>query len=137
MASWGFFILLFVCMWVLQILLAAAQARHYREQLRELQRHERGFLGVGVSRRRFGAGAVVIVVTDERGVVTHCRKMAGISVFSRFRTFLEPVGRPIGEVLAHASREPGDSVQAALALAVEQIRAEQEKQRQKQQEHIG
>nr|WP_277603147.1 transcriptional regulator GutM [Brevibacillus sp. SYP-B805] len=120
--------MLFAGLWVLQIMLTQLQIRHYHQQLREMQRQPNGFLGVGVNRRRIGVGAVVILVTDAKGIVTQCKRMAGISVFSRFRHHPEPIGEPIDTLYERVRQQPNHPTQTAIRLAIEQIRAAQAKQ---------
>lgn len=114
-------------MWVLQLVFTIVQSNHFQKQFRELQQQLSGFLGVGVSRRRFGSGAVVILVTDEHGVVTRCRQMAGISVFARFREVSELIGKRLEECRVPAPTKPK---QLALNMAIDKITQEQSRKQQ-------
>lgn len=137
MASWGYVVLLFAGLWVLQVVLTQLQSRHYYQELREMLRQSNGYLGVGVNKRRFGVGAVIILVTDVQGNVTKCKRMSGISVFSRFRPYDEPIGKSIDGLYEIASQHQKHPVQTALRMAIDQIRAEQARQHQDNQEQIG
>ncbi|MDF2678983.1 MAG: hypothetical protein K0R47_173 [Brevibacillus sp.] len=137
MASWGYVVLLFAGLWVLQVVLTQLQSRHYYQELREMQRQPNGYLGVGVNKRRFGVGAVIILVTDVQGNVTKCKRMSGISVFSRFRPYDGPIGKPIESLYEIASQHQKHPVQTALRMAIDQIRSAQAKQHQDDQEQIG
>lgn len=128
MASWGYVVLLFAGLWVLQVVFTQLQSRHYYQELREMQRQPNGYLGVGVNKRRFGVGAVIILVTDMQGTVTKCKRMSGISVFSRFRPYEDPIGREIDSLYEQASQHSKHPVQTALRMAIEQIRAAQARQ---------
>ncbi|PTM53285.1 transcriptional regulator GutM [Desmospora activa] len=118
MGTWGMFILLFVLFWVIQGSLTLLQSRHYQRQLFELQRQSSGYLGVGVRKNRWGAGAVAILVTDPAGVVTHCRKLAGVSVFARFRDEPSLVGKVVEDL---KEIQPRTSWEQALNMAVEKV----------------
>ncbi|MED4582723.1 transcriptional regulator GutM [Brevibacillus choshinensis] len=137
MASWGYVVLLFAGLWVLQVVFTQLQSRHYYQKLREMQRQPNGYLGVGVNKRRFGVGAVIILVTNVQGNVTQCARMSGISVFSRFRPYDEPIGKTIDSLYESASQHQKHPVQTALRMAIDQIRAAQAKQHQNDQEQIG
>lgn len=128
--AWGVVVLLFAGLWILQIVLTQLQSRHYYQQLREMQRQPSGFLGVGVNKRRFGTGAVVILVTDTEGVVTQCRRMSGVSVFSRFQPWQELIGQSIDRLYERAMQAPKHPAQTAVRMAIEQIRSAQARQQQ-------
>jgi glucitol operon activator protein len=46
--------------------------------------HDSGYLGVGVVKKRFGIGSVVILVSDLAGFVVDAKELTGVTVFSRF-----------------------------------------------------
>ncbi|GIO09927.1 hypothetical protein J31TS6_59550 [Brevibacillus reuszeri] len=137
MASWGYVVLLFAGLWILQVVFTQLQSRHYYRELREMQRQPSGYLGVGVNKRRFGVGAVIILVTDVQGNVTNCKRMSGISVFSRFRPYNDPIGKPIDSLYESASQHQKHPVQMALRMAIDQIWSAQAKQQQDNQQQIG
>ncbi|QRG70233.1 transcriptional regulator GutM [Brevibacillus choshinensis] len=134
MASWGYVVLLFAGLWVLQVVFTQRQSRHYYQELREMQRQPNGYLGVGVNKRRFGVGAVIILVTDVQGKVTKCRRMTGISVFSRFGPYEEPIGKELDYLYEQATQQAKHPVQTALRMAIDQIRAAQSKQQHKEEQ---
>ncbi|MEI3605152.1 transcriptional regulator GutM [Pseudogracilibacillus sp. SE30717A] len=82
---WGYIIIGFVLMWVLQIVLSAFQLKHYNKTIREMSQGKSGYLGVGVDKRRFGVGSVVIIVCDKDGYVTESKTLEGVTVFQRFK----------------------------------------------------
>ncbi|WP_301172801.1 transcriptional regulator GutM [Brevibacillus nitrificans] len=135
--TWGYVVLLFAGLWILQLVLTQLQSRHYYQELRLMQQQPNGYLGVGVNKRRFGVGAVVILVTDPQGIVTQCKRMSGISVFSRFQKYGEPIGKSMDTLYDTASKQQKQPVQTALRMAIEQIRAAQAKQQQREHEQIG
>jgi glucitol operon activator protein len=122
------FIMIFAGMWMLQILFTVWQANHYRRQLHLMGKQESGYLGVGVHRRRFGPGAVVILVTDPEGRVTNCKMMAGMSVWARFRKVPELIGKRLEDCRVEM---PKKAKHIALNMAIEKINEERARQRKK------
>lgn len=112
------FFMIFAGMWMCQILLALWQAKHFRRQLHLMGNQESGYLGVGVHRRRFGPGAVVILVTDTEGRVTNCKMMAGMSVMARFRKVPELIGKELEDCRV---KNPKKAKHLALNMAIDKI----------------
>lgn len=84
---WGWFIVLFAAVWLLQLWMTKAQLKNYHDTIRELSRRSSGYLGVGIQKQKLGIGAVAILVTDETGTVVESRLMHGVTVFSRLEPF--------------------------------------------------
>ncbi|UFJ42357.1 transcriptional regulator GutM [Brevibacillus humidisoli] len=124
MASWGIFILVFVGMWLLQVYFTLRQSKHYQQHFYEMQQQANGYMGVGVSKRRFGRGAVVMITTDQDGIVTRCKQMSGLTVFARFRERRELVGKPI-EVCRIEHPRAADEI--ALNMAIEKVEEQRRK----------
>ena len=118
---WGWFIVLFAAVWLLQIWMAKAQLKNYHSTIRELSRRRSGYLGVGIQKQKLGIGAVAILVTDEAGTVVESRLMRGVTVFSRFEPFTKYIGMPLDVVLEDLNEEPMD---LAFGMAIEKIEAQ-------------
>ena len=118
---WGWFIVLFAAVWLLQIWMAKAQLKNYHSTIRELSRRRSGYLGVGIQKQKLGIGAVAILVTDEAGTVIESRLMRGVTVFSRFEPFTKYIGMPLDAVLEDLNDEPMD---LAFGMAIEKIEAQ-------------
>lgn len=118
---WGWFIVLFAAVWLLQIWMAKAQLKNYHSTIRELSRRRSGYLGVGIQKQKLGIGAVAILVTDEAGTVVESRLMRGVTVFSRFEPFTKYIGMPLDAVLEDLNEEPMD---LAFKMAIEKIEAQ-------------
>lgn len=118
---WGWFIVLFAAVWLLQIWMAKAQLKNYHSTIRELSRRRSGYLGVGIQKQKLGIGAVAILVTDEAGTVIESRLMRGVTVFSRFEPFTKYIGMPLDAVLEDLNEEPMD---LAFKMAIEKIEAQ-------------
>src|SRR5699024_12569320 len=77
-----------------------------------------GYLVVGNSKRRFGKGVVMVLVTDMDDVVGEARKMEGVTVFSRFEEFSEIAGEKLSSLLSYEA-EP--QLHQASINAIEKI----------------
>lgn len=115
---WGWFIVVFAAVWLLQLWMAKAQLKNYHGTIRELSRRPSGYLGVGIQKQKLGIGAIAILVTDETGTVVESRLMRGVTVFSRFEPFTKYIGQPLDSVLADLKEEPVD---LAFRMAIEKI----------------
>ncbi|PES95308.1 hypothetical protein CN510_16220, partial [Priestia megaterium] len=76
---WGAFIVIFIVLWLLQFLMTKKQLKHYYQTVKEMSNHSSGYLGIGVDKKRFGTGTVLIMVTDVKGTVIDCRIMSGVT----------------------------------------------------------
>lgn len=78
-------VLLVVC-WALQVAGSWVQWRHYQQSVMGNQRAwSEGYLGVGRARKKFGFGAIALVVVSKDMVVRRLQVMSGFSVFARFK----------------------------------------------------
>lgn len=82
---WLYFILLFVCLWLLQAWLTYKQMKHYQQTIKIMSKHSEGYLGVGVEKKKIGIGTVIVIVTDIEGIVRDCKVMRGVTVFASFK----------------------------------------------------
>ncbi|MBE5098469.1 transcriptional regulator GutM [Priestia aryabhattai] len=82
---WGVFITIFIVLWLLQFLMTKKQLKHYHQTVKEMSNQSSGYLGIGVDKKRFGTGTVLIMVTDVKGTVIDCRIMSGVTVFAKFK----------------------------------------------------
>jgi glucitol operon activator protein len=126
---WGTLILVFVGMWMVQVVLTWRQSKHYSVTIREMSAYGPGYLGVGVAKRKLGVGSVVVVVTDFTGKVVEAREMSGVTIFARFRKDVRLIGKSI-EALSMMSGT--DSRISAVRMAVERIRVQQCKEAERQ-----
>jgi glucitol operon activator protein len=126
MSGWGPVIILFICAWVLQVILSFYQNRHYGQTVREMSTgHSSGYLGVGVIKKRFGIGSVIILVSDLSGKVVNAIELTGVTVFSRFKSTQKLIGRTIDQLL---QTEGTDDRTKAIKMAVERIVEQQKNQ---------
>lgn len=116
-------LLLLASLWLLQVVGTYLQVRHYRRVLGGITRAgSRGYVGSGNARARFGKGVVLILVSDERGVVKEALRMRGISVFARFGEAPGLVGLNIEGLRDESGEGPYEAAtMLAARRAVEQI----------------
>lgn len=118
---WGWFIVVFAAVWLLQLWMAKAQLKNYHGTIKKLSRRPSGYLGVGIQKQKLGIGAIAIVVTDETGTVVESQLMRGVTVFSRFEPFAKYVGWPLDTLKADLGEEPVD---LAFKMAIEKIESQ-------------
>lgn len=73
---------------------------HYsQKKIQELaKKHNEGYLGVGVTSKRFKPGKMAIVVTDKYGTIIECTIHGGITIFSKFHSYNEYIGENILDI---------------------------------------
>jgi len=123
MPTWLLVLIGCIALWCLQALGMWYQTSRYFRKIRELQDSNRaGFLGAGHSRRRFGRGAVVIIVADPQLRITRFNLMRGITVFAPFNEMTEYHGLTIAELQTRMQAEPEkSSFRDATTSAINQI----------------
>ncbi|ALX49990.1 transcriptional regulator GutM [Lentibacillus amyloliquefaciens] len=89
---WGTFIIVFASIWGLQFLLTHFQVKHYQSEIKKLSKRDSGYLGTGYYKKRFGTGAIMLLVCDEDGWITDAKVMKGLTVFARFRNMQRLIG---------------------------------------------
>jgi glucitol operon activator protein len=122
MDRWGIVIFVFVFAWVLQVVLSYFQQRHYGLTIHNMcEQYKTGYLGVGVVKKRFGIGSVVILVSDVAGVIVAAKEMTGVTVFSRFRPIDEFAGKHMDELVLNSTTDyRSQAVQLAAVRLMQQ-----------------
>lgn len=118
MQTWIFIAVLFAALWILQFMMTHYQLKNYHQTIRDMSRRNSGYLGVGQSKKRFGKGVVLVLVSDTNDVVVDAKKMEGVTVFSRFEEYNEIVGEKLSSLLSYEG-EP--QIQLSLINAIEKI----------------
>ncbi|MDA9460263.1 transcriptional regulator GutM [Enterococcus mundtii] len=92
-------VFLLAACWVIQILLSYLQHINYRKELNEIKKRHTGFLGVGIAKAKFnlGRGVILLLVTDQNGLILSCREMSGVTIFARFKEKKEFIGKKTNE----------------------------------------
>lgn len=114
--------LLFV-FWVLQTAGAWVQWRHYQQSVAgNRENWTQGYLGVGKSRRKFGFGAVAIVVASPELRVKKVQVMSGISIFARFKDVPAFEGMSLDALASTVkSKKANDQVSKAIQDAIQRV----------------
>lgn len=122
MSAWLVTVLAFGLLWATQVAGTYLQTRHYRRVLGRITESEtEGYVGVGNSRAKLGAGVILILVANGDGRLREALQMRGRSVFARFKPAPSFVGMQVSSL---ASPEPlgiDRGVAAAARQAAEQI----------------
>ena len=87
--------LLIFAMLVLQGVLTFFQIKDYRKNVAEI--HKKGSLFVGQIKGRIKAGSIVLMAISPSGEIVDARSMTGITVFHRFKSINELLGKNIYE----------------------------------------
>lgn len=87
-----FFAILFALM-VLQVLGARLQVRQYQAAVRRLR--QRGNVGIGGRKGRFGPGCIVLLACSGDGTIVGAEVMQGMTIFSRFHAVPDLYGQSV------------------------------------------
>ena len=114
--------LLFV-FWVLQTAGAWVQWRHYQQSVAGTRENwKQGYLGVGKSRRKFGFGAVAIVVVSPELRIKKVQVMNGMSIFARFKDISSYEGLSLDALeISLKSKKSSDQTSKAINHAIQRI----------------
>ena len=121
---WGWFIIVFAGVWLLQIMMTKVQLRNYQATIKKMSNRPSGYLGVGIQKQKMGIGVIAILVTDKDGVVVESQLMRGVTVFSRFEPYGEYDGLHIEPLKEKLDQEP---VGQAFKMAIGKIESQMEK----------
>lgn len=122
---WWVLFLIFICLWLLQVWLTSRQVRHYRQTVQLMSNQESGYLGVGVEKKRFGKGTVMIIVSDVTGTVIDCQVMSGVTVFSKFEECKRFIGKSIHQQITDVEEDLIKVYAMAIRKIEEQITKEE------------
>lgn len=86
--------LLIVGMFVLQAVLSGLQMRHFSKEFVQLRR--RGKVACGRKSGGFHAGAIVMFLIDEQGVIREGRQLCGMTCFARVKQLPGFEGKYVG-----------------------------------------
>lgn len=85
--------LLIFAMLVVQGIMTYFQIKDYRKNVSQIRK--KGRLFVGQVKGRIRAGSIVLMAVDPIGTILDARAMTGITVFHRFKTIEEVIGKNI------------------------------------------
>ena len=121
--AWVWVLVVVGALWALQIAGTHVQMSHYRGVLGGITREGgRGWVGAGNAKARLGKGVILIMVSDEDGVVKRALRMRGMTVFARFEEAPDLVGMTLDELREEGHEGPYEKeTMLAARRAVEQI----------------
>lgn len=123
MGTIGYLILALAIVWILQIVGTYFQMQHYRRVLGRITGEGgEGYVGVGNAKATFGKGVILILVSDEDGVIKKALRMRGMTIFARFKEAPDLVGMRLEELRQPDREGPYEkSTMLAARRAIEQI----------------
>jgi len=81
-------IALLLVMWIISLAGTAWQLYRYRKALKEFQiNNDEGYLGVGMSKSNFKPKKIILLMTDQQGIIKECKIMSGLTIFAGFNTY--------------------------------------------------
>ena len=132
MGTIGYLILALAIVWILQIVGTYFQMQHYRRVLGRITAEgDEGYVGVGNAKATFGKGVILILGSDEDGVIKEALRMRGMTILARFNEAPDLVGMSLEELRLPEREGPYEkATMLAARRAVEQIdRIKEEKAR--------
>ena len=109
---------------ILQIITTTFHWKHYQKTLKEMSQKSNGFLGVGMSKKKFLPRKIIIITTNRDGVINACKSLAGMTVFSMFKKQPDFIGQHIHQI---AYTKKTENYKAAINIAIERINDEMQK----------
>jgi DNA-binding transcriptional regulator of glucitol operon len=107
----------FVVVYLIQMVLGLRQAKHFAENFSELRR--RGRVAIGKRKGLFTAGALVMFLLNEDGIIVEGRRMTGVTVMARFRPLVGFNGEDLASITLAGDRRYSAGVRSAVENARE------------------
>lgn len=96
MSPVAIFIILGIIMWTLNFLLGLLQVKDFNKNYIELRKM--GKVAIGRKKGYFTAGTIVLILIDDDGLIVSSRKVQGISIMARVKTFKGLEGMYLGQI---------------------------------------
>lgn len=106
--------LIIVAFYLLQVYMSYRQMEHFKRTI--LKYRDKGIMGLGVKKSRFGSGKVAVLVSDDKGNIIIAKIMSGVSVFARFRNKAELIGKSIDDLLVSLPEKGKEQIAIRGAL---------------------
>lgn len=101
--------------WILQGVLVYFQIKNFQSKLKEMR--EKGKVGVGAVKGRFGRGVIVILCINDKNTIIDAQIMTGTTVFARFMPFKALINQNI-EYLEAISKDMKKHTKSAISKAI-------------------
>lgn len=83
--------------------------------------NKNGVFGVGSKKGRTKAGNVVVMCSDEEGILKEAYIMKGVTVFARFKPIQNVCGRHIHELIEEYSNKEENDISKSMIQALQTI----------------
>ncbi|MCC3144632.1 transcriptional regulator GutM [Halanaerobium sp. Z-7514] len=120
---WAPIIVVIIVAWILQAVFTFMQMANFRQRMQELR--TKGTLGVGKVSKKFGIGAIVLLVSSDQKTITEAEELFGVTVFARFKKDEALKGLSFEEVEKLEFEK--DSKQEAVEQALKNLKKKLEK----------
>jgi len=110
-------VITFVAIYILQTILGLRQAKHFAGTFTMLRR--RGRVAIGKRQAWLTAGAIVMFLLDDEGVIVEGRRMSGVTVLARFRPLPDFNGQNLATITPESFGAGHAGLRAAVANARE------------------
>lgn len=107
------FFLLLGFLWLLNMAFTYWHVAHYQRTIASMTNRQSGFFGMGTTTSKWKAKQILLLGTDDDGVVEECKIISGFTIFARFRAKREITGY-------HISRIPAASFSKKFQQPLEQ-----------------
>lgn len=101
-----------MAMFMLQILLSCIQMRHFSKEFIQLRRQ--GKVACGRQAGGFHAGAIVMFLINDDGIIQEGRKLMGVTCFARVKPFPGFAGKHIGTLTEADLPKYGKNLRKAI-----------------------
>lgn len=112
----GIFIVLGIIMWILNFLFGLFQVKDFNKNYIELRKL--GKVAIGRKRGYFTAGTIVLILINNEGIVVSSRKVQGVSVMARVKTFQGLEGMDLGAITKEDLKKYNKLMRVAILDAI-------------------
>ncbi|GMA09326.1 hypothetical protein GCM10025886_24790 [Tetragenococcus halophilus subsp. flandriensis] len=119
-------LLLFILLLLLvNIWTSVIHTRYYRKTFNTMvDKYMTGFLGVGMTRSLFKNRSIILLMTNNYGIIKECQIMSGLTIFTKFRRYNLIEGQNINNL---PQKIRSGKYKESLQQAIDQINYEMNK----------
>ena len=116
MNSVTFLIITGIIVWILNFIFGLLQIRNFNKNYIELRKL--GKVAIGRKKGRLSSGTIVLIRIKDDGLIVESRKMQGVTVVARVKSFEGLEGRYIGEITENDLKNFNKPLKKAILDAV-------------------
>lgn len=116
MNSVVFLIIIGITVWVLNFIFGLLQIKDFNNNYIELRKL--GKVAIGRKKGRLSSGTIVLIRIKDDGLIVEARKMQGVTVVARVKSFKGLEGRYIGEITENDLKNFNKPLKKAILDAV-------------------